>query len=425
MILFDGKLYDSSMQKQLLEELEKKINQTRMKAPLLIETVLNAGEKLKEEVQRGKFDFLAEELDAEMRGMLDQLLPLLDKENLRKRIELELPEIKQFDELAELRRMPLGTLFHIAAGNMDGLPAYSVFEGLLSGNINILKLPSVDSSLSISVLYHLIEIEPLLKEYIYVFDTPSSDVESLYKMASVSDGLIVWGSDQAVSAIRKLAPSGIKLIEWGHRISFAYISVENLEEKEKDWQKLAKHLAQSRQRYCSSVQVIYLDSDSYEKAEQFIRLFLPIMDREFKKNGQTLAEQGEMTLRKTYDHLSRVIQEENPEGRIYWGEVCSILLKKDQKLEGCGISNQIVVKCLPNENLLEVLREKKGVLQSAGLICEKDRFERLSRILINSGVNRILHAEYLSSYHLFDSHDGEFPLSRYTRIINCEKQETD
>lgn len=421
MILFDGKRWDSSMQDSLLNELEKKVNKTRMKEPLSLEVVLEAADRLKKELQEGKLDFLIESLDKKEREQLNQLFPLLDKENLRKRIKLELGDLNQPSEAYEMKRVPLGTLFHIAAGNMDGLPAYSVFEGLLSGNINILKLPSLDHSLSISILYHLIEIEPLLKEYIYVFDTPSSDAEAIYKMASVSDGVVVWGSEQSIAAIRKAAPSQIKLIEWGHRISFVYISATISEVPRKDWENLAEHLALTRQQLCSSAQVLYLDTESLKEAEQFVELFLPIFEEAFAKIGLTIQEQGEMTLRKTYDHLRNVMQEENPQGKIYWGENCSILLGNDRCLEGCGIFNQIVVKCLPQEKLLETLREKKGFLQTAGLICERQDYETLSTLLMRSGVNRIMNVRHMSSMNLFDSHDGEFPLSRYTRIVNIEK----
>lgn len=421
MILFDGKRWDSSMQDSLLNELEKKINKTRMKEPLLLEVVLEAADRLKKELQEGKLDFLIESLDKKEREQLNQLFPLLDKENLRKRIKLELGDLNQPSEAYEMKRVPLGTLFHIAAGNMDGLPAYSVFEGLLSGNINILKLPSLDHSLSISILYHLIEIEPLLKEYIYVFDTPSSDAEAIYKMASVSDGVVVWGSEQSIAAIRKAAPSQIKLIEWGHRISFVYISATISEVSRKDWENLAEHLALTRQQLCSSAQVLYLDTESLKEAEQFVELFLPIFEEAFAKIGLTIQEQGEMTLRKTYDHLRNVMQEDDPQGKIYWGENCSILLGNDRCLEGCGIFNQIVVKCLPQEKLLETLREKKGFLQTAGLICERQDYETLSTLLMRSGVNRIMNVRHMSSMNLFDSHDGEFPLSRYTRIVNIEK----
>ncbi len=421
MILFDGKCWDSYMQESLLDELEKKINRTRMNGFLSVEVVLNAAEKLKDELMSGKLNFLTEELDEKEKGMLSQLYPLLDKENLRKRVKLELNELTQMEESYEMKRVPLGTLFHIAAGNMDGLPAYSVLEGLLSGNINILKLPSIDHSLSISILHHLIEIEPLLKDYIYVFDTPSSDAQAIYKMASVADGLVVWGGDQAISAIRKQAPIGIKLIEWGHRISFVYISARNLEERKEDWIDLAEHLVLTRQQLCSSAQVIYLDTDSQEEAKNFVEMLLPILDQKFERSGLTIQEQGEMTLRKTTDHLRKVIWEKDPDGEIFWGNHCSILLGQNRRLEGCGIPNQIVVKCLPKEELLETLREKKGYLQTAGLICEEKDVSMLSDLLIRSGVNRIMSVKHMSSLHVFDSHDGEFSLNRYTRIVKLEK----
>ena len=114
--------------------------------------------------------------------------------------------------------MPLGTLLHIAAGNVDGLPAFSLAEGLLTGNINIVKLPQADDGLSLMIITTLIEIEPALSDFIYVFDTPSDDLPAMKRMADMADGIVVWGGDAAVSAVRQFAPAGAKLIEWGHKL---------------------------------------------------------------------------------------------------------------------------------------------------------------------------------------------------------------
>ena len=65
-------------------------------------------------------------------------------------------------------------LLHIAAGNVDGLPAYSVAEGLLTGNINILKLPQADNGLSIEILRQLIAVEPALTDFIFMVDKTSN-----------------------------------------------------------------------------------------------------------------------------------------------------------------------------------------------------------------------------------------------------------
>ena len=67
-------------------------------------------------------------------------------------VELGIP-LYSFQErpFGRTQTVPLGTLFHVTAGNVDGLPAFSAVEGLLTGNINLVKLPSGDQGLSLAV----------------------------------------------------------------------------------------------------------------------------------------------------------------------------------------------------------------------------------------------------------------------------------
>ena len=67
------------------------------------------------------------------------------------------------------------------------------------------------------------EYEPLLKEYIYIYDTPSWDLEEMQGLMALADAIVLWGSDEAVGQVRKLAPVNTELIEWGHKLSFCYI----------------------------------------------------------------------------------------------------------------------------------------------------------------------------------------------------------
>jgi len=80
--------------------------------------------------------------------------------------------------------VPLGVLLHIAAGNADGLPAFSILEGLLTGNINILKLSAAEGGISVRLLLEFIKAEPVLADYIYVFDYSSRDIEHIEKLIS-------------------------------------------------------------------------------------------------------------------------------------------------------------------------------------------------------------------------------------------------
>ena len=234
MILSFGELYESSRQDEILAGLEERINGVRGGEPLDPEVVIDAFDRVSRRVEDGEFDALIEAFGLEAAWEYKaQAVKMLRRESLEYRLRRELPGGlgPQAAEAAPLGletvsvcRMPLGTIFHIAAGNVDALPAFSAAEGLITGNVNILKLPQADDGLSIKILKALTDEEPRLAPYIHVFDTPSSDVAAMLKMAQMCDAISLWGGDAAVQAVRRMAPPGVKLIEWGHRFSFCYIT---------------------------------------------------------------------------------------------------------------------------------------------------------------------------------------------------------
>ncbi|MBQ8010739.1 MAG: hypothetical protein IJ265_04215 [Oscillospiraceae bacterium] len=189
MILANGMIYDSGEQNRILSTLEHRINETILHQPLSTETVIAAFDELSSRLKRGDFYQITQKIQLEnMEHSLQTAVRMLRRSSMEYKVKAELGQ-RFFEpkltgpplgfERIEVCPRPLGTLLHIAAGNMDILPAYSVAEGLLAGNINILKLPSADQGLTLEIFSHLIDIEPKLRDYIYIFDTPSSDIEAL------------------------------------------------------------------------------------------------------------------------------------------------------------------------------------------------------------------------------------------------------
>ena len=264
MILAKGKLYGEEEREVLLARLEDEINETRVRAPLRSETVIAALDALGRHIENGQFDAQLAALGLSRRtDAVRTATAMLRRENLEYRLHMELgmhlgSEYPLTPPNGSARRIcravPLGTVLHIAAGNADGLPVLSLAEGLLTGNINLLKLPQADGGLSVEAVRCMLEIEPELADYIYIFDTPSSDVVTLQRLAALCDGIITWGGDAAIEAVRRFAPVGAKLIEWGHRLSFAYIS--GYEDEQLELRALAEHIIQTKQLLCSSCQTI-------------------------------------------------------------------------------------------------------------------------------------------------------------------------
>lgn len=431
MILYGGDLYDSREQDRLLDDMETYINYTLSKKTLASEKVIAAIDRLGKEIAGGKFDKQLTSLQADNPERYKLLAAsLLSRENMEFKMKTELGGISSFYITAppgglapiQVKTMPLGVIFHIAAGNMDGLPAFSLAEGLLTGNINILKLPQADNGLSLEIISRLIALEPALRDFIFVFDTPSTDLSAMQRMAALADGIAVWGGDAAVSAVRALAPVGAKLIEWGHKLGFCYISgINKLETKEAELAALAEHIAATGQLLCSSCQTVFIDTENLAELDEFCREFLPFLEAAAAKySRKSIGERAYQTLIRHTEYLEEIIGQSRDNANEYRGLGCRLIVCPDSRLELSPMLCSVLVKRLPEKNIVMELRQKKGVLQTAGLICEPGKRASFTELFSRCGVTRITSAGNMSSYFCGESHDGEYPLRRYIRTVNME-----
>ena len=288
MILFHGQRWDDDQLERLRGNLAGACLETLAGPPLLPETVVAACEALASRMARGDYDPVLRPLLAALgveESQFAAALRLFTRESLERKLTVELgdaPTDLPHPPFAPIHRQRrgLGVLLHIAAGNVDGLPAYSVVEGLLAGNINILKLPAADRGVSLLLLEELTRIEPRLADFIYVFDTPSTDLASLEVFARAADAVVVWGGDEAVRSARQLAQPDTQIISWGHKLSFAYAVPDATQE---DLAALARHICLTRQLLCSSCQGIFVDTADLAEAEELGERFFQLLRSENRR----------------------------------------------------------------------------------------------------------------------------------------------
>lgn len=434
MILYGGTIYDSSEQDNLLDVIEPYINRTLAQKTLPVEKVIAAIDCLGKEIAEGKYDALLASVQPNAPQRYKLLAAqMLSRANLEFKLKMELAGLQNHSCTAPpnglpsilVKTMPLGVIFHIAAGNMDGLPAFSLAEGLLTGNINILKLPQTDRGLSLQIISRLIALEPELEDYIFVFDTPSSDVRAMTRMAQLADGISVWGGDAAIRAVRSLSPTGVKLMEWGHKLSFCYISDNDFSSgnfiENREFTALAEHIAATRQLLCSSCQTIFIDTDDISALHRFCKSFLPIFEKASAKHcAQSPDERAYLTLLRHTEYLEDMIGHLPNKNTEYRGNGCRLIVCPDETLECSPMLCSVLVKRLPRDRIVSVLRQKKGYLQTAGLICAQENRDALTQLLARCGVTRVTSAGNMSAYFSGESHDGEYPLRRYVRTVNVE-----
>ena len=415
MILMHGKIISTHLESKYLDSLYNDCLNTLNLETLKPEIVIQACDILYKRVINGEFNEIIFPLLKSSNISYERfrdMAHLFSKEELEYKYTIELGDILHPLKNGTIRkRYPLGILFHIAAGNVDGLPAYSVIEGLLSGNINILKLPSSDNGLSIRLLYELIQIEPKLKEFIYVFDVPSTDFTTIQKLASMADGIVVWGGDEAVKAARNMADITTKIIDWGHKLSFAYMTSSVSDDQ---LYQLACHICETNQVLCSSCQGIFVDTNQIEVLENIGQRFYEQLLKANKKYGKTdIGMRGKNTLRLYTDKL------ENNNYKILSNEGISVVIKYDQELELSYLFRNVWIKALPHENIIYQLKPHKNHLQTCGLFCDESEKEFLSSLLASAGIIRITKGD-MSRMIAGEAHDGRYPLIEYSRIVEID-----
>lgn len=142
---------------------------------------------------------------------------------IRKSSIMKLKE-RFFDE--QVLCLGKGVTFHIAPSNVPVNFAYSLVSGLLTGNANVVKVPSKDfpqvgiiiSAFNQALAEH-IEIKPYV---ICVRYNRDKDINDLF--SSIADVRVVWGGDHTINELRKSPlPPRSGEITFADRFSLAVI----------------------------------------------------------------------------------------------------------------------------------------------------------------------------------------------------------
>lgn len=140
------------------------------------------------------------------------------------------------DKSFEVNRFGWGVCLHIAPANIPMNFAFSFIMGLLSGNKNIVRLPTKQFEqidIFLSALSHLMD-EKRFKSLMTknVFIRTKRDSKKLIKMVSKVDALVVWGGNNTVNNFRNYAkkPSCIE-VYFPDRVSSLLVNCDDLVNK--------------------------------------------------------------------------------------------------------------------------------------------------------------------------------------------------
>lgn len=366
--------------------------------------------------------------EAEATMTLEQISDFLKREQILKKWKRELGtdqapfdlnRISNSRDLFEAWK-PLGVLTHIMPGNALGLSLLATIEGLLSGNLNIVKLSSRESDFSIKAFELLNKVDSDIAKRIIVLKISSKDEAIMDKILSISDGVSAWGGDSTIASIRNKLPTQTRLIPWGHKISLAYVSQQGIT-NESQLHKLAFDVVNNEQQACSSPQTILVETNNWEELKRFSLKFSEFLNFESSKIDQSelsIQEQAEITnqsaLAKLEEFYGETLLIESQDRRA------RIIVENKKGIRPSPLYRTIIVRPINRNDIVSNLMSWRNYLQTACVVSSDSEKMEICDLLFKAGVTRItLAGQMLESYE-GEPHDGVYALPRFMKRIRLE-----
>ncbi len=410
----------------LLENLDAEIEET-LAEPLRISDVMDACTSLSEKIRSGDAGSLREALVRDGSNdpdpILNALADVMSRESLIRKLMSELGtedpfEISRVDPKRQHYEgwSPVGVLLHITAGNSPIVAPVAAVEGLLTGNINILKVARNLGDFATEVLLYLCGF-PGIGDRIYMLRVPSSDKGTMQFMMDRADCISAWGGEEAIAAIRAEAPRGTPVVEWGHKISFAYVTPSCIDIDTA--RRIAKSVCRNEQQSCSSPQCVLVDTDRREDVDRMASLLAQALDEARETLPRIAPDRSESAEITTVRELHR--------SDLYYndGDVVEdpqhtyrILVSYSTKFMPSPLFRTVWLSPLGHDGLVGGLRGMRRYLQTCGLACTLDELEGISASLYRAGVQRITPVDSMSASYPGEPHDGGFALPRFMRRVS-------
>jgi len=361
---------------------------------------------------------------------LDYLPVLFSAENLQKKIDTELRQIPRtagfhFDDATStcLRWHPIGVVLHVLAGNVFLGAAGSLVEGLVTGNVNILKMSSSEKVFLPLLISSLLEIdeEGVLARSLAVVDYSSSQEEVLSTFKNGVDGIVVWGGEQAVRGYRNFLPARTRLIIFGPKLSVAVITEQGLLAKggvEDIARSLALDVAIWDQNACTAPQVCFVQGK--ERAKEIVEAMASALEAEANTTPAGTVELHaacEIRKMRTVFEIAEIRGEgmlRESKDNLDW----TVFLDHSLVIEPSPLHRTIRV--VPFEEIEEVtaaVESMRGYMQTVGLLASRDELFDLSGRFAQAGAMRVVEIGAMAAGEVDDPHDGAYDLPQFLHLV--------
>lgn len=355
---------------------------------------------------------------------------LLNRENLIKRLNAELGDYKILDRFCSLdsfegqvRAFPLGTLLHVSAGNVFLGCIDSLLMGLLTKNISILKLSSQNQIFPelFTRSFYEVDHKKILCDKFYILHWKGGDQEIEGLLKKKVRAILAWGGEEMLQSYSSGLGQGVKLLDFGPKISIQVLSKKAFEQTflSELADAIAKDVCLWDQQACASSQNLFFEEGIDVKA---LMNALAVSFDKFPIERGELESDEEVEILKE-DFRARY-SETMENGLSLKGKNYLLHFETKPLLRPSPLNRSLILKKFKNiEDLLTQLEPFSFYLQSCGyglIESEKEVFlGELGRI----GMKRFAPLGSVMEGVIGAPHDGRHVLRELISLVGDEKKE--
>lgn len=364
----------------------------------------------------------------------DALATLLSRDFLRERLTC-LGDPRTLDHWVKLprrgtaRALPLGSVCHVAAGNIFLGSIDSLLLGLITKNVNVLKLSRQDRVFPFLFLEALMEAEEegeVSSHLAFTYWRRANEAVTELIKGGAFDAILLFGGEEAVREYKNGLAAETELLAFGPKISFGVVASgldgAALDEAARGF---ALDICLWEQRACTSCQNLFVEGDAGDFAG---RLFEALEDlSETLPPGRVELDEA-VEIRKERE-LARW-RAFSGEGRLFEGRRGShtVIVGRGADITPSPLNRTIYVNAVDDlEELTKGnLRGMTWYLSTAGLATPPRRLQPLVESLAALGVLRFCRPGTMGlGFDGTAPHDGvQIPL-KLVRLVNREDLPTD
>ena len=241
-----------------------------------------------------------------------------------------------------------------------------------------------------------------------------------------ADSVVVYGSDESVSAVRGLVPVSCRFIAYHHRFGVGIVGREALGDSVKDVaDQVARSVAMFEHRGCVCPQVLFVERGGDMTVELFAELVaesLETVASEWPSYSEpSVADEESAALRQVRDtveiHEAAGSLSMLHGGSANWTVVSELELVQLPPLPGRSLRIRSVEDL---EDVPSLLGESCRHLQSVGYAVAESRVDSLGVLFGRAGASRIVPLDDMAFPPPWWLHDGKGPLRALIRWVEVE-----